>query len=146
MPRERVHHGRLLIGPALDPKTGEPRRVQMQNAEGTVGEMVTVGVERSGQEYKPGVTESLSDDERIYEQPSLDVTWNRDAGWVQIGLMAPPEWFRQALESSSWVDADGKTQWPVETGVFTEVLTRNEINHMIKTLRRARDAAFGADE
>ena len=30
--------------------------------------------------------------------------------------------------------------------VFTEPLTRPQINHLIRTLKRARDAAYGTDE
>lgn len=34
---------------------------------------------------------------------------------------------------------------PVETTVYSDPMTRHQLNEMIRTLRRARDAAFGAD-
>ena len=37
----------------------------------------------------------------------------------------------------------GEVEGPVV--MFTEVLTRSELNRMIRALRRARDAAYGAD-
>lgn len=140
MPRERIQHGKLLIGPALDPKTGKPRRIQMENADGTVGEMVEVGTDRSGQEYFPG-TPFLSEDERIYEQQSLDIVWNAQGGWVQLSIEAPTEWFQRALDPKDWGDTP-----PLSQSIATETLTRQQINQMIKTLRRARNAVFGVDE
>ncbi|QGZ16705.1 hypothetical protein PBI_DEWDROP_57 [Microbacterium phage Dewdrop] len=137
MPRERIQHGELLIGPAKDVVT-DPE------AEGFDKERLERAARRSGVEYHPGV-EALSDDERIYEQQSLDVVWHRDGGWVQLQIEAPPEWFEKALDEQAW-KSDPNAGPPMHQAVLTGVLDRRQINHLIKTLRRARDAAYGADE
>jgi hypothetical protein len=73
--------------------------------------------------------------------PVLDVVWQRDFdGSVQIGL---------DLKRRYWIDTakDIENEPLVNSRtVYTESLSRAEINHFIKTLRRARDAAFGSDE
>jgi len=66
--------------------------------------------------------------------PSLDVSWSREpTGWVQIGIDAPTDFLAGIIRDGA-------------TSVWTDVLDRREINHMIRTLRRARDAAYGSDE
>lgn len=73
--------------------------------------------------------------------PSLDIEWAREPqGRVQVAI----EFSRQ-----QWIDitADLHNHQEVERrAIYTDSLDRQQINHMIKTLRRARDAAFGADE
>ena len=67
------------------------------------------------------------------EQPSLLVKWFHDPADVQVQIDVSPEYLAQLA-------GDGGVT------VSSGILTRGEINHMIKTLRRARDAAYGADE
>jgi len=75
----------------------------------------------------------------ITEDVSLDVSWNRDAEWVQVAIeMTPEKW----KELSDIAQGDGIDHY----SIYTDVLSRTEINKMIRTLRRARDAAYGADE
>ncbi|WP_144834087.1 hypothetical protein [Microbacterium sp. BH-3-3-3] len=73
--------------------------------------------------------------------PSLDIEWARDPqGRVQIAIEFSRErWMAIAkdLQDNSVVEA---------RAIYTESLDRRELNHMIRTLRRARDAAYGADE
>lgn len=84
--------------------------------------------------------------------PDLEVLWSRAGdsehlpvgeeaqGWVQIGLDMPrAEWERSFKEFERSPDL-------LARAVFSQSLTRGQINHMIRTLKRARDAAFGADE
>jgi hypothetical protein len=68
-------------------------------------------------------------------EPTLHVGWNR-MGWVQIHIQAEPDYFKDASADST--NADG-------ISVFTEPLSRNEINKLIRTLRKARDQAYGQD-
>lgn len=65
-------------------------------------------------------------EERIDE---LSVTWDGPSENVQVFL----KWFRAT-------DATGETHER-----YSPSLTRHQINRMIRTLRRARDAAHGAD-
>lgn len=67
------------------------------------------------------------------EQPSLHVKWFHDPEHVQVQLDVSPEFLAQ-------LTGDGGAR------ITSGILSRIEINHMIKTLRRARDAAYGADE
>lgn len=70
--------------------------------------------------------------ERYYE-PELRVQWERDNQYVQLHLEAPPEHWAQ-------LGNGGVSTAP------SQVLDRRQVNHLIRTLRRARDAAYGADE
>lgn len=109
MPRERVHHGQILKVTTLG--TAPPGDLD--------GTMSAQGVEHQ-------------------EQPSLDVSWNRDAGWVQVSIHAPRDFWERLYK-----DRDPDEQ---SFAAFTDALSRHEINHLIATLRRARDAAYGKDE
>ena len=73
--------------------------------------------------------------------PALDIEWMREpTGRVQVAIdMARETWIINAKS----VNEDPSV---AARAIYTESLTRQEINHMIKTLRRARDAAYGADE
>lgn len=121
MPRERVQHGKIWKHTPV-----------ANNSEGVLdGTRVT--------QYDGDV--SLEEGEVLREDPSLEVTWNRDAGWVQVSYVAPNEfWDQFQKDHIPGPHGDGYQS------VATPVLTRKEINDMIRTLRRARDAAYGRDE
>ena len=71
------------------------------------------------------------------EDAVVQVGWHRDS-WVQVSIDAHPTYFRFAADH---VDGeDGRT------AVYTPPLSRDEINKMIRALRRARDQVFGRDE
>lgn len=124
MPRERVKHGKLwLHHPVPDGQASDGP-----------GEPTTIT------EYYPG--QPVEGDDKVFEDPSLDVTWNRDGGWVQMALYAPVDWWKRFMV----VFGEGGDTTAVAQAAYTDVLTRSEINNLIKTLRRARDAAYGADE
>lgn len=122
VPKERVKHGKLYAH-------------YEQDAVGSTSDSpLTDEVSR---EYLPG-DKSIPKNAVITEDPSLDVSWNRDLGWVQVSI---------DFERRQWVECvESFEDGEIKKAVFTDTLSRQEINHMIRTLRRARDAAFGADE
>ena len=65
--------------------------------------------------------------------PHLHVRWHREGEWVQVQLTVEPEHARYLLDNTC-------------RDITSEVLDRRAINNLIRTLRRARDAAYGTDE
>lgn len=88
--------------------------------------------------YRQIVTTQDNDRELHTELPStcVHVGWNR-AGWVQISLALPKE------KLDNWVASLTNDQ--PEPSLFSEVLSRDDVNKMIRTLRKARDQAYGTD-
>lgn len=72
--------------------------------------------------------------------PSLDVEWQRDAAHVQVAI----EFDRDRWATIAKELAEDKAV--SHKAIYTSSLSRPEINNMIRTLRRARDAAYGGDE
>lgn len=68
-------------------------------------------------------------DEALVNQPFLTVSWNRDHGIVQL-----------ATREGGDIDESKRERG----GYFVDV-DRSTVNGLIRTLRRARDQAFGAD-
>ena len=66
----------------------------------------------------------------------VHVGWNR-AGWVQVSLSLSRE------RMHKWVAS--LTHDEPSLSLYSEVLDRGEINRLIRTLRKARDQAYGAD-
>ena len=131
VPRERVHHGTLH-------QHVPEKMATVDDYPATDGYVTRI--------YKPGrETESHIPGSYITEEPSLDVSWLRDTsgestGWVQVSIDMPRKvWFERVKELESDVNQ-------ISQAVYTETLTRDELNKMIRVLRRARDQAFGADE
>ena len=119
MPRERVHHGSIFVETEPDPSlpdSSEPAR----------------------RPWHPG--EPVPEGKKLFEQPSLDVSWNKDAEWVQIAFSAPRDWWENFFASHK------DDTMALSYSAFTDVMSRQELNHMIRTLRRARDTAYGSDE
>lgn len=127
MPKERVHHGKLYVSIPMelesDDSSPTPRMTEYT-------------------EYRPG--EKLPEGATLIEEPSLEVTWTRSSdmlgGWVQVSIDMPRE---KWLENAKTLEEDPNV---VARAMYTDSLSRQEINNMIKVLRRARDAAYGADE
>lgn len=67
----------------------------------------------------------------------LAVGWHRDS-WVQVSIEGDRAYFEMA---AGYPDAEDD-----RTSVYTPPLGRDEINKLIRTLRRARDQVFGRDE
>lgn len=124
MPRERIHHGTLYA-------------YTKEYNEGLPPSDVI------GRPYRPG--DPIPEGATVTEEPSLDVTWQRDSanegiGWVQVSIDMPRDkWFSNIKE----LEADASI---IGRAIYTETLSRDELNKMIRVLRRARDQAFGADE
>lgn len=120
MPRERVHHGKLYVEIDLQKTSDQPQGVEIR-------------------EYDPN-DKSIPKDAKVSEEPSLDVTWSRDQGYVQVSIdMSREQW----LTNTKQLEDDPNV---IKRAIYTDGLSRQEINHLIRTLRRARDSAFGADE
>lgn len=74
------------------------------------------------------------------ERGSVQVRWGRHSGDVQIAVAGPVGWrdpYIHGLRTD--VDSDNGLDW-----FFSP--SRAEINKLIRTLRQARDQAFGRDE
>lgn len=70
-------------------------------------------------------------------EPTLHVGW-RKGSYIQVSIEADGSYFRFATENPD-TTTDRST-------VYSEPLSRQEINKMIRSLRRARDQVFGCDE
>ena len=70
--------------------------------------------------------------------PTLHVSWLKDC-MVQLALEGDVTYFRFAADTPDGSTSDRST-------VYTVPLTRDEVNKLIRTLRRARDQVFGRDE
>lgn len=82
------------------------------------------------------------DSVEMREDPLVNVNWRNSpdgAGHVQVSLDLPTGYLRMATESLNGDLVSGSAL------VWSPVLDRHDINRMIRALRRARDAAYGAD-
>lgn len=94
-------------------------------------------------------------DELVFDtKPHLDLVWSRPIdnlslplgeeahGAVQVEIILSPADMQRRIDhiSAHPEDLEAFSQF------FTEPLTRGEINQFIRHLKRARDAAYGADE
>lgn len=75
----------------------------------------------------------------IIGDSNLHVTWTRGAH-VQVALEVSVAYAQLAAETPNGETCSDMTM------LYTPVLKRDEINKLIRTLRRARDAAYGPDE
>lgn len=79
-------------------------------------------------------------------EPTVHVGWLNSpdgAGWVQVHMEAAPEYFRFVADHP---DGPSLEQGVQRTSAYSPVLNRDEINRLIRVLRRARDQAYGRDE
>lgn len=70
---------------------------------------------------------------------ALHVSWNRDGQHVQLCLEVDVHYAQLAADEPNANEARTRTE------LWTPVLSRQDINKLIRTLRRARDTAYGAD-
>lgn len=75
--------------------------------------------------------------QEIRRDAVVTVGWHKDS-WVQISLEGEPSYFRMAAEHPDISEE--------RTSVYTPPLTRDDINKLIRVLRRAREQVFGRDE
>lgn len=118
MPKQRVVHGAIYVEQQASGGDGNPPGIRHTD-------------------YVPG--EKIPAGASLHELPSLDVSWGREASFVQLGLTVSKEWLEK-------LQADTITPNETHLALWTSVVDRHAINNMIRTLRRARDAAYGADE
>lgn len=135
MPRETVHWGKkylIVEHPETEDHSGYwseyPYEGRQTDSKGVV------------LPFPPGTSYAQS--------PSVEVVWAKpegfntplgeDAeGWVNLAFRVNNNDFEHNRDLSEDTD---------EFRIFTRSLTRRQINDTIKTLKRARDAAFGEDE
>lgn len=79
-----------------------------------------------------------------FRDPSVEVYWMKypdgQAGHVQVGIEADHTHLAAAASGEYNCRPQGRGL------VLTGVLTREQVNTMIRVLRRARDQAYGKDE
>lgn len=98
--------------------------------------------DKDGRNVNSGVGEpsEVPEGGHISYSPGVELHWSREYGNVQLSVEFPAEqWIVNAEQLKE--DPDIKMR-----GIFTDGLSRREINDLIRTLRRARDAAYGKDE
>jgi hypothetical protein len=79
-------------------------------------------------------------------EPTINVGWLASpdgAGWVQVHMEADPAYFRFVADNPDGPPLDDGSK---RTSAYSPVLNRDEINKLIRVLRRARDQAYGRDE
>jgi|SRR5882757_5037150 len=78
-----------------------------------------------------------------WPEPELSVSWNKagdyGSGHVQVSLLLPGAYVKHLAAES----ADPET---AAVGAFSPALPRDQVNRLIRTLRQARDQAYGRDE
>jgi hypothetical protein len=72
----------------------------------------------------------------------VQVGWHKDS-WVQVSIEADVTYLRFAADTP---DAEPNTSDSQRSTVYSPPLERDELNNLIRVLRRARDQAFGRDE
>ncbi|ASR79966.1 hypothetical protein SEA_ARCADIA_2 [Arthrobacter phage Arcadia] len=91
-------------------------------------------------EYEQG--SPVPEGSEVFCDPALNVNWQTSSndldGHVQVSLTLPAG-FLKARAKSLVEDV-------IDTSLYTPILTRQEINKLIRTLRIARDKAYGRDE
>lgn len=77
-----------------------------------------------------------------WRDPALHVSWHAEdehsTGHVQVAFEADPAYLKFGAEHPN-EDRERSSVW-------SPVLTRADINKLIRTLKRARDQAYGRDE
>lgn len=85
----------------------------------------------------PGDPEGIT-----YRDPELHVNWHNDGvtgqGFIQVSLNIDTVQLEHLSKRR-----DGKVS---HQAIYTPVLTRSEVNKLIRVLRTARDKAYGRDE
>jgi len=140
MPRETVHHGRgfaTITVTDTDDRPGWTYEVPDHEAHSMIA---ADQLDKSLVEFN--------------NKPRLDVVWQRPldglslppgedpSGAVQVEIILNPTDMRHRIDHVAAYPEDLEAF----ARFFTEPLTRHQINHLIRTLKRARDAAYGADE
>ncbi|CAN5423893.1 hypothetical protein BH09ACT9_BH09ACT9_00590 [soil metagenome] len=96
-----------------------------------------------GHEVNVEAGDPMPDGGEYFADPELHVIWHPETesfgdGYVQVSL-AFPKGFLAARAASD--DDTAEKNW-----LYTPQLNRDELNRLIRTLRKARDRAYGTDE
>lgn len=141
MPKQVVHYGKQykLVTHKATNSTSEWREAHDWN-----GEYL---------EDDKGNLLPLPPDTQAAQYPSVELVWTRPSertpltdsgdpeGFVQLGMIMDMVDLKNTLRHGDLDDPNLRSKT-----FYTRALTRHQINEMIRTLKRARDAAFGADE
>lgn len=97
---------------------------------------------KEGHQVNAGVGEpgEVPEGGHIDYAPGVELNWSRDQGHVQLSIEFPRE---QWIANAETLKDDPQV---TKRAIYTDSLSRYQINKLIKLLRRARDAAYGADE
>jgi len=88
----------------------------------------------------PGHTLPAPEGGSSHTTPQVELNWSREHEHVQVSIeFAREDWIAIAKELEDAPEVSRKA-------IFSPGLSRYQINKLIRTLRRARDAAFGVDE
>ncbi len=96
-------------------------------------------------------------------QTAVEVVWNRDHGYLQVAATAADGTERVVRIVNQWLEAAGVAPidlaqvreklatlpdhpQPNFDGWYVSLEQRQDVNRLIRVLRRARDQAFGRDE
>lgn len=93
-----------------------------------------------GYTFEPFTGQSVGENQKLFTDPTVDAAWDRDNEYVQLGF---------ELTADKWIAiADMLREHPeiAKHAEYTAIVTRKELNATIRILKRARDAAYGADE
>lgn len=74
------------------------------------------------------------------EHGSVAVSWGKDSGHISVSVAGPVGWRDEELKQLVAPDTDNGLDW------HFQAMNRWELNRLIRTLRKARDQAFGKDE
>lgn len=79
---------------------------------------------------------------------NLEIKWDKDCGFIQIGVRdLRNSWIQTNLPTTGTSNALSTLNDPaVVESLWVNFEDRASINEAIRTLRRARDGAFGRDE
>ena len=96
----------------------------------------------------------LADNERLHERPAITMHWDEHRAQIEMtwridSLLEFADGYREMREKIA-ASTGGETEtvyMPGETtSFFVDFEDRRELNELIKTARRMRDARFGVDE
>lgn len=94
-------------------------------------------------EGRPGHVLETPEGGSSYSTAGLFVQWSRDPGYAQIAIEVDVDHLREIMAA---IDAGNIPENDEDTVNLHIDLTRSQMNETIRTVRRARNAAFGADE
>ena len=128
MPKERIKQGDILV-------IEDAGKTQAMYLDGEPAPYMA----RKVHVFEPG--EILNRGDILEEHPSFDIHWNKmnngGDGWANLSVTIPRAWLEQVL-------ADPTTDQEY-VKVYSDLLSRAELNRMVTLARHVRDSAHGQD-